>query len=332
VSGSLDDTPRFDDESTITGNVGRPRPGDSASRPVLVVESAGALGRYFVLQEGPSEVRIGRGRDAAYRVRDHSVSRSHAIVRVDKQGSVDVLDLDSLNGTFVNAGRVKGSAKIVDGDRLRLGELDMRLRWMTERDLAVQERIARQVRLAERDALTGLHNRHWLLERLPGFVDTAVDRRMPLSLLILDVDRFKAVNDQYGHPAGDEVLAKVGTTIADAIRPEDAAVRAGGEEFWVLLPGAGGTAAASVAERMRRNIAAIRFAPPLHELALTVCVGLATLDRDEATDRWISRADQALLRAKRQGRDRLEVGHIGGDPAATLRAPEQPETEDSDER
>jgi diguanylate cyclase (GGDEF)-like protein len=125
-----------------------------------------------------------------------------------------------------------------------------------------------------------------------------------LSVVFLDLDRFKAVNDTFGHLAGDQVLVGVADTLSDLIRDADIAGRYGGEEFCVLLPDCDGERAAEVAERLREAIADLRFSP--RELRVTASLGVATLGPTAAPnsiDELIERADQALYRAKQDGRD-----------------------------
>ena len=323
------DEPSWDDEPTL----GR-RPLEVAAdleaappQPVLLVESGHALGRYFTLPEPPCEVRVGRGRDADCRVRDRSVSRAHVLLRILADGRVELRDLDSLNGSWINGRRLRGSDQVFDGDRIRLGELDMRIAWMTERDLAYQDRIAKQVRLAERDALTGLHNRNFLLERLPELITTHKRGDRRLCLVAIDVDRFKSVNDTWGHAVGDAVLAKIARLLAEGVRPEDQAVRAGGEEFWLLLPGTSATRAARVADRLRRAVLAADFTPELPPTwPITISVGVAELDESEPPAQWMHRADQALYEAKRAGRNRVAVGDVDGQAVITGGAPPEPAT------
>lgn len=185
-------------------------------------------------------------------------------------------------------------------------ELAVRLE-VAGRILAVHEELARKnaalAELAATDALTGLWNRRSFDAALEREWATATRMGTPLSLLMLDVDRFKAYNDRHGHLAGDAVLREVGAALAGAIRPGDMAARYGGEEFVVLLPGASPMAAMRVAARTR---AAIADRPWRHE-PVTASVGVATTHGDaswSASD-LVGRADAALYKAKEDGRDRV---------------------------
>ena len=154
--------------------------------------------------------------------------------------------------------------------------------------------------LATRDALTGLVNRRVFDEGLERAVHKAARTSTPLSLVVLDLDRFKLVNDSYGHQVGDDVLRAAGRALAAATRGEDLAARYGGEEFVVLLPDTDGETALAIAERLRAGIAA-----EVHGLAVTASAGVATLPADATTGTaLVSAADRALYEAKRTGRDR----------------------------
>jgi len=309
------DEPSWDDEPTLGHSVAQATQilDGAPPKPVLLVESGHALGRYFHLPEPPCEVRVGRGRDADCRVRDRSVSPSHVLLRILQDGRIELRDLDALNGTWINGRRLRGLDQVFDGDRIRLGDLDLRIAWMTERDLAYQDRIAKQVRLAERDALTGLHNRNFLLERLPDLISANKQDDRSLSLVAIDVDRFKSVNDGWGHGVGDQVLAQVAKLLAEGVRPEDKAVRAGGEEFWILLPDTSSTRAARVADRLRRDVLRADYSDCLpSSWPITISAGVAELADHESPEAWMNRADQALYEAKRAGRNRVAVADLEG--------------------
>jgi diguanylate cyclase (GGDEF)-like protein len=167
----------------------------------------------------------------------------------------------------------------------------------------LRQRNAELERASRTDALTGLPNRRHLEDQLQRLAAEAP----PLSVLLLDIDRFKLVNDTRGHAAGDEVLRVVAGRLREAARPGDLPGRWGGEEFLVVLPGTGATEAASLGERVRATIAAAPV--PLEDapLPVTASVGVAS----GAGDGWeglVRRADAGLYAAKEGGRDRVVPG------------------------
>jgi diguanylate cyclase (GGDEF)-like protein len=164
----------------------------------------------------------------------------------------------------------------------------------------------RAVQLALRDPLTGAQNRAALEQSLTREVELARRQGNPLSLLVFDIDHFKAFNDAYGHSFGDDVLKAI-TAAADAtIRRSDLLFRYGGEEFVVLASHTDAAGALQLAERIRRNIEHLQ-AVAGRPVRLTISVGAATLASGEQPKAFFDRADQALYRAKQNGRNRTET-------------------------
>ena len=155
------------------------------------------------------------------------------------------------------------------------------------------------------DPLTGLSNRRFILTQLGGQVSAARRHGRPFSVAMLDIDHFKAVNDQHGHAAGDHVLAEVTHVLRDYLRAEDQLGRMGGEEFLALLPDADDEAAAAAAEKLRAEVERRTVEVEGHGLRITVSVGWATWEGEEA-DALLRRADEALYDAKRRGRNRVQ--------------------------
>ena len=180
-----------------------------------------------------------------------------------------------------------------------------------ERAAQLQRQADELATQARTDALTGLRNRAWLAEVLPQEFAAAGRGAWPLSVLMLDLDHFKRLNDTLGHLAGDEALRQVGQRVEAVLRSGDALVRFGGEEFLALLPGAGPDAAQAAAERLRLVVAepmVLRRGDP-HRTQVTVSVGIATYDPAAgayaSADELVAAADRALYRAKHAGRDRV---------------------------
>ncbi|HBH39045.1 MAG TPA: sensor domain-containing diguanylate cyclase [Curvibacter sp.] len=165
----------------------------------------------------------------------------------------------------------------------------------------VDELNRRLTELATTDSLTGLHNRRAFEHALKLELAIAERRLTPLSLLIVDVDHFKQVNDQYGHPAGDKVLQTLARQLSAVARSIDVVARIGGEEFAALLPNTDTAGALAVAERMRVLVAEADWTG----MPITVSIGTATLQRNETGVGLKERADQALYAAKEGGRNRV---------------------------
>jgi two-component system, cell cycle response regulator len=157
--------------------------------------------------------------------------------------------------------------------------------------------------LAYTDELTGLANRRFVLRQLQTMMSQARRHGDELALLLVDADRFKALNDRHGHLAGDEVLRAIASALQERLRGEDLVGRLGGEEFVVAVLGSGaGGAAASVGEALRAQVASLRVRCGAEEIDVTVSVGWAVWSGEEV-ERLIDRADAALYQAKAAGRD-----------------------------
>lgn len=157
------------------------------------------------------------------------------------------------------------------------------------------------------DPSTKLYNRRWLDTHLAGEVERARRYHQPLALLALDVDRFKEINDQHGHPAGDRVLGAIAKVLLDSIRSCDFAVRIGGDEFLVIFPATGAAGALRISSRILERVRALSFGDALAPLRATVSGGVALCDSHSTADSLLQEADRALYRAKREGRDTIHV-------------------------
>jgi len=171
----------------------------------------------------------------------------------------------------------------------------------------LRDTVQLSLELAITDALTGLYNRRYMESHLATLVDQALTRTKSLSLMLVDIDYFKSINDTHGHDAGDGVLREFATRLRKSIRGIDLSCRYGGEEFVVVMPDTDMAIAAGIAERIRRCIACEPFAvadgkPPID---VTISIGLATLSGHDNAAGILKRADQALYRAKRNGRNRV---------------------------
>jgi diguanylate cyclase (GGDEF)-like protein len=199
------------------------------------------------------------------------------------------------------------------------GERDSRLQALEDRmiglqrenlELIVKNRVLSEV--SARDSLTGLYNRPYVMEKIESEMNRALRHGSPVSLLMLDIDFFKRVNDEYGHPAGDEVLKGIGKVLRESCRVYDVPGRYGGEEFCIVLPETKVGNTTTVAERIRSRLASAPIDTGEVAINVTASIGIAGMDSaaDDAVlsaTMLIDRADRALYSAKHQGRNRVEL-------------------------
>jgi len=253
------------------------------------------------------DLTVGRSADAVLVLDDDSLSRLHARFFA-LQDKYFVQDLGSTNGTLIDGERIEQPVQLVDGARIQLG-LSTVLRFMLQGE---QEFLTAQ-RLYDssvRDALTGLYNRHCFEDRFRAEFGYAQRHGDPLSVLFVDVDHFKKVNDTYGHAAGDEVLRQLGAFLIAQVRDEDLVARIGGEELVLVLRGIGQEGALRAAERLRAGIEALQIAHEGRRIPITVSVGLCSLGAGSAIEtaaELLARADAALYQAKESGRNLVRV-------------------------
>lgn len=265
-----------------------------------------------ILFEG-DDLPIGRGFDNAVRLDEPEVSRCHALVREappeDGVPGLRIEDLGSTNGTFVNGRRIEpgpGGAPLKDGDVVRLGSHTFKVKRMDDLDRQYHRAVRTQTTV---DPLTSVSNRATVLGRLEYHFALARRHQRALSVVLCDLDRFKAINDTHGHPEGDRVLQRFGAVLLGRLRGSDLGGRIGGEEFLVVLPETRRQEAAGVAEDLRRALEAEPVVTAAgHELRITCSMGVAELrEVDGSGGAMLARADMALYRAKNLGRNRVEL-------------------------
>ena len=308
---SRSDKPKgADDDVTRVRSIIPMRDGGSGrDRAYLVVLAGLSRGTMFKLDV--ADTIIGRSPEARIRLNDEGVSREHAAIRID-QGHIVLDDLGSTNGTFCNGERVHGRHALVDGDKIMIGATTI-LKF-TYNDL-LDERFQQQMyESALRDGLTKAFNRQHFNELLAKEFSFAARHSVPLSLLFIDIDFFKKVNDTHGHPAGDHVLSEVAASLMSTLRTEDVLARFGGEEFCVLARETDRNGARELAERLRVEIEGRHFGFAGKHIPITISVGVAVMPDPSMTQpgALLVAADRALYEAKRAGRNRVVVADSAG--------------------
>jgi two-component system cell cycle response regulator len=291
------------DETLIIADI----PAHSAAgvnrRAYVVIVAGSGVGEVFALDKPRT---VGRGYDADVRIQDSGISRRHARF-APADGRVVIEDLGSTNGTFVNGVRIAGRHVLADGDKLQFGTFTvLRFEYRDEADEAFQRWMFES---ASRDGLTGAYNARYFRERMNTTLADAPRGVEDVSLILFDIDHFKAVNDTHGHLAGDRVLSGVASVVAALLQHDDVFARYGGEEFAVLARGSAAQAA-QLAERLRAAVEARTFEIEGLRIRVTISVGVASLSHQHAgpPTALVAAADRALYRAKDGGRNRVEVG------------------------
>lgn len=272
-------------------------------RPCLTVLTGTATGQMFKLPRG-EEAGIGRAPDSTVRLVDDGVSRNHARLRLETDNPW-VEDCGSRNGTFVNGARIRERTPLREGDKIQVGRTTvLRFAYHDEIDESFHENLMSS---ALRDPLTRLFNKRYFLDRLDSELKFARRHETSVSLLMIDLDHFKQINDTHGHLAGDAVLVKFAGVLTRAVRNEDVVARFGGEELAIILRAIPLDPALHLAERLRRLLEQTETEFGGQTLTATASIGAAGYPSTnaETIEELIGAADKALYRAKDNGRNRV---------------------------
>jgi diguanylate cyclase (GGDEF)-like protein len=279
------------------------RPVSLSSRNACMVHiypTGPTMGTRYTL--GAAPLVIGRASDCDVRIEDHSVSRRHARIQPGADGFY-AIDLQSTNGTYIND--VPASMyKLKDGDYVRVGNCIYRFLMGGNVETEYHEEI---YRLTIMDGLTEIYNKRYLLEFLDRELARSSRHHRPLSLIMLDIDRFKSINDQFGHLGGDFALRELANRMKGNIRKEELLARYGGEEFACVLPETALEGALIVADRILNVVKQTPFQFEDKSFNVTISGGVITThgEPDITPIELIRRSDERLYRAKNEGRDRI---------------------------
>ena len=205
---------------------------------------------------------------------------------------------------------------------LEANELVARARTQIRRrryQVSLREDYERSISMALTDHLTGCYNRRYLDTHLAGQIGHAVEAHKDLSVLVMDIDHFKQVNDTHGHAAGDEVLKEIAARVSGGLRNTDVLARFGGEEFVAVLPDADGRVALAIGERLRKRVCAEPCQAGGQSLEVAISIGAAAFGRGDTAQALLDRADAALYQAKAAGRNQVIVADRDG-PASVVAA------------
>lgn len=283
---------------------------DSVGAALAKLPAASLLVRIYPVQSieeplklGQEAVLVGRDAHCTLPLHDDSVSRRHALIEPHGDSHL-ISDLGSTNGTYVNEQQVQGAYLLQAGDRIRFGSQIFKYLSADKVEAQYHEVV---FKLMTTDGLTSVQNKRSFLETLDRELHQSRRAGSPLCLALMDLDKFKSVNDTHGHLAGDAVLVEFARRVKSILRSGDLLARYGGEEFAMLMTRTTLADAVTVAERVRQITQSSPAVFEGHEISFTVSIGLScTVDQpDWSADNLIAEADEQLYAAKNSGRNKV---------------------------
>ena len=261
------------------------------------------FGKHFLFSGSP--VLVGREKTNSLCLEDDKVSKVHCevnIIRNMELEQVVIKDLDSTNGTYVNGEPIR-QAVLKTGDKIELGDTVLRFNYKDEIEEVYHSKL---FTFAATDSLTGLYNRRYTINELDNQSKIARRNNRIFSLVIIDIDNFKRINDTYGHLAGDDYLKRMAFVLNRSLREQDICGRIGGEEFLVILPETGIEGAVNLTHRIREQIEKTEIIFQGKVVKTTISAGVSQFGLHATESRELLKiADMALQRAKRTGKNTI---------------------------
>ncbi|MBN2345138.1 MAG: diguanylate cyclase [Candidatus Aminicenantes bacterium] len=298
----------FYEETICDRRPGWPANGAAKSEQAIVLTviagSETDFGKHFVLER--KRTAIGREKANDIALGDGKISKAHCQVSVIRSPrgieQISILDLDSTNGTYVN-GEPVVQATLKAGDKIQAGETILQLSYSDEIE---REYHAKLFDFAARDALTGLYNKRFIINELENYCRIARRSGRAFSIILVDIDDFKQVNDRFGHLCGDAFLKRLAELISRSLREQDIAGRFGGEEFLVILPETSVDGAFQLAVRIRKNVEDLTFPYQGHAVRTTVSAGVCQYEKAlKDIKEFLDLADQAMYEAKKAEKNKV---------------------------
>ena len=296
------------DETICDRNATPPAPGPvKAGRSLMLMIIAGCeadFGRHFFLEKQLTVLGRESGNDIV--IHDDRISKVHceiSIGRDDAGGERIVLrDLEATNGTFVN-GEAVTRAELRAGDKVQVGDTVLQLSCNDE----IEKEFHRKLfDLAVRDGLTGMYNKRFVLNEMESLLRIARRNDRVFSIILIDIDDFKKINDRFGHSSGDEYLKQLAVLFQASLRDQDIAGRIGGEEFLVILPETAIEGAFQLAVRIRQSVEEFVLRPEDLRIRTTISAGVCQYESRIGDAReLLDMADRALYEAKKAEKNKV---------------------------
>ncbi len=299
----------YSDKTSIVSSdtfKGKLKAADSVPPAVAVlVGPPGYIGKQWLITK--NEMVVGRSNESDISISDSSLSRAHAKF-ILKGSEVLILDMGSTNKTIVNNQALPPMVprKLVNNDQIKTGNVILKFL-----DKGNVESISNQQIFdkSTKDALTGAYNKGALLDKAPELIRRSEVLSEPLSVITYDLDFFKKINDQFGHPGGDYVLKELGQLMqSKLVRTNDFFARFGGEEFVLILQATSLKTALEVAERIRQTIESHFFIFENKQIPVTISLGVSVKAPADTWETIFDRADKALYQSKQNGRNKVTAG------------------------
>jgi len=271
---------------------------------VILIGPSGFQGKQWAITQ--NDIVIGRSVECQVYIDDKSLSRSHAKFVVVGQ-EVSIIDLGSTNRTIVNGNSLPPLAPCLlkNNDQIKTGNIIFKFLERGNIEAVTNQSLYEK---AQKDGLTGIYSKGALLEKGPEAIKRSDFLTEELSVITFDLDHFKKINDNWGHPGGDYVLKELCKVVSfKLIRANDFFARYGGEEFVLILAGTASKTAAEIGERIRMTIESTEFVFEGRKIPVTVSVGVASKRQGEDWSTLFDRSDKALYKSKQLGRNRVTV-------------------------
>jgi diguanylate cyclase (GGDEF)-like protein len=275
----------------------------TSADPYLIIIAGTNIGKLYHLSA--SELVAGRSPECDIWIEDSTISRKHFQIRkVDSAYTIQ--DLKSTNGTFVNNKRII-STTLKAGDKIQVSKDTIIQFDFFDEDRKISEQ--KRYEMGVRDAVTGIFNKSYFVQRISDEFSFSLRQNLPLSLLLFDIDYFKTINDTYGHLAGDKILQDLCQVVSGTIRTDDVFCRYGGEEFIIIMRNTACQPAVNLAERIRRKVEQTPFMYDDENIKVTISVGVATSHNKNFRDyiSLIADTDKFLYQSKAGGRNRVSA-------------------------